>query len=78
MDDFTHVEGTSPTMLEPRERQLLDGVDVVVARAESLTRKERGQALASRHTWEVRAREFCSILDALGPSERRLTPVRAT
>ena len=40
--------------------------------------KARGQELASRHTWEVRAREFCSILDGLGPSEPRLTPVRAT
>ncbi len=41
LDDFLNYPGTSPAMLAPLERRLLDRVDIVVATAESLTRSKR-------------------------------------
>lgn len=41
MDDFSHLAGVSPRMLEPLERELLERVDAVVATARSLTRSKR-------------------------------------
>lgn len=40
MDDFSHLQGVSPRMLEPLERRLLEHVSAVVATAASLARRK--------------------------------------
>jgi hypothetical protein len=49
LDDFLNFPTTSPAMLAPLERRLLDRVDLVVATAESLTRSKAPRSGRTYH-----------------------------
>ncbi|HSH76432.1 MAG TPA: glycosyltransferase [Longimicrobiales bacterium] len=49
LDDFLHLPTTSPKMLEPLERRLLDRVDAVVATAKDLTVSKRPRSGVVHH-----------------------------